>query len=386
MKKKITAFVIALCACLSATVLSACSFSPAKFNTVEGVKYAINGDPGWSTAGMEEPKTQEIEISSKINGIAVTRVGSFSFAECKELKSVKLPNSITRIERYGFSECTALTDITLPKGITQIDESAFWNCDSLTSITIPDTVTKIGKGAFADCDNLIVLCEVKSKPEGWDDSWNKDSASDKCRVVWDCNNNDKDEEGYAYVTDNNIRYKVKDGKASVIKNDISLSGNITIPSVITYKQSAYNVVGIDNFAFKECKGITSVTFEQNSKVETIGGSAFANCTGITSVTFGENCSLNRIGSYAFSGCATLAGFVVPEGVESIGSYAFQECENLATVTLPNTLKSIEEKAFDVTNDIQYCGTKAEWNAIDKHLYWMNSNPEYKVTCVDGVTR
>ena len=60
------------------------------------------------------------------------------------------------ISDMSFSECKNLKSVIIPDGVTGIGCDAFSYCTELTSITIPDSVTNIGKNAFKDCDNLVI--------------------------------------------------------------------------------------------------------------------------------------------------------------------------------------------------------------------------------------
>ena len=60
------------------------------------------------------------------------------------------------------------------------------------------------------------------------------------------------------------------------------SGEVTIPSNVTYDNITYSVTSIGDAAFYECSGLTSVTIPNS--VTSIGESAFSDCTGLTSVT------------------------------------------------------------------------------------------------------
>ena len=76
------------------------------------------------------------------------------------------------------------------------------------------------------------------------------------------------------------------------------SGNIDIPSTVTYRGTTFTVTSIGGSAFGACQGLTSVTIPNS--VTSIGFSAFAGCTGLTSVTIPS--SVTSIGGSAFSGC------------------------------------------------------------------------------------
>ena len=62
----------------------------------------------------------------------------------------------------------------------------------------------------------------------------------------------------------------------------SYSGDIVIPSTITYSEQIYSVTSIGERTFQYCSGLTSVTIPNS--VTSIGASVFSYCRGLTSVT------------------------------------------------------------------------------------------------------
>ena len=89
------------------------------------------------------------------------------------------------------------------------------------------------------------------------------------------------------------------------------------------------------------KSITSVNIYDATKI--IYQSAFSGCDSLTSATIPD--SVTSIGSYAFSGCDSLTSVTIPDSVTSIGSYAFYSCDSLTSVTIPDSVTSIEDSAF-----------------------------------------
>ena len=139
-----------------------------------------------------------------------------------------------------------------------------------------------------------------------------------------------------------IKYLIRsDTDVSVIKNVEPYSGDISIPAKVVYLSKEYNVVEIENEAFYNCDGLTSIKLGEN--ISSIGASAFSGCTGLTSVELGE--SLSLIGTSAFSGCTSLTSVEFGENLSSIGASAFSGCTGLTSVEFGNNLSSIGESAF-----------------------------------------
>ena len=127
----------------------------------------------------------------------------------------------------------------------------------------------------------------------------------------------------------------------VYNRETGYSGNLAIPSNVTYKNETYTVVGIAESAFEGCTGLTGITIPNS--VTSIGQSAFYGCSSLTSIDIPN--SVTSIGDYVFYGCSSLTSVTIGNSVTSIGGYAFVQCSSLTSVTIPNSVTSIGEAAF-----------------------------------------
>ena len=183
------------------------------------------------------------------------------------------------------------------------------------------------------------------------------------------------------VTIDGLNYNLNDElqTAEVARNSRA-SGDIIIPSSVTYNSVTYSVTSIGNEAFYMCSSLTSVTIPNS--VTSIGQSAFRDCTSLTSMTIPNSVTSIRVN--AFYGCASLTSidvasdnlnyctvdgvlfnkeqtelnqypiaksytqreYTIPNSVTSIGSYAFNLCSGLTSVTIPNSVTSIGQSAFN----------------------------------------
>lgn len=105
-----------------------------------------------------------VTIPSTLNGLPVTSIGEYAFAECETLTSVAIPNTVTNIGAYAFYFCYYLNSVTIPTNVTSIGDFAFYLCGSLATLTIPASVTAIGEYAFYECTSLSGLYFQGSSP------------------------------------------------------------------------------------------------------------------------------------------------------------------------------------------------------------------------------
>ena len=183
---------------------------------------------------------------------------------------------------------------------------------------------------------------------------------------------------FAQVEVNGIYYNLlSESEAEVTAHPSSgYSGDIVIPSVISYDEEDYIVTTIGNYAFYPCPALTSVTIPNS--VTGIYTSNFFDCPALTSITVESGnpnyssddgvllnqdqtavfrCPEGKAGSYvmansatriynsAFWGCSALSSVTMPNSVTTIGGYAFSHCSALTSITLSNSITTIEERTF-----------------------------------------
>ena len=88
-------------------------------------------------------------------------------------------------------------------------------------------------------------------------------------------------------------------------------------STITSITIPRSVTTIENGAFQNSRNLTTVTFEDNNSLLTIGERAFAQCGNLTALDF-EKSQLKTIGDNAFNNCSNLISLTVPNSLISMG--------------------------------------------------------------------
>ena len=125
-----------------------------------------------------------------------------------------------------------------------------------------------------------------------------------------------------------------------------------------------NVTTVGYSAFKRCSSLTTVTFEKESQLKTIGGDyyygAFSDCTALTSIEIPA--SVETIEATAFKRCSKLATVTFEKGSQlktigggyssssHFGTYsdyygAFSDCSSLTSIEIPASVETIEATAF-----------------------------------------
>ena len=132
-------------------------------------------------------------------------------------------------------------------------------------------------------------------------------------------------------------------------------------------------------AFYDDWCIKKFTFQEGSRLKSIGGNAFHCNSSLQSLTLPS--SVTNIDHHAFYQCSSLDEFVIPDGVESIERAVFAECSKLKTVTVPNSVKKVVQKAFlkcSSLENVVYKGTADQWdNLINSSNFEQTDNGNFK---------
>ena len=142
------------------------------------------------------------------------------------------------------------------------------------------------------------------------------------------------------------------------------TGDLTIPSSVTYNEKTYKVTRVDLYG---CKDLTSVTLP--STLEEIEQGGFSDCSKLTQITLPE--SLKKIGGFAFQSCDSLKEITIPASVREIGQDAF-------------TLSGIEKL---VIKDLAaWCGVKKKGGFISSNTkVYLNDQEIKDLVIPNGVT-
>ena len=285
--------------------------------------------------------------------------GSYNgvFADCRALKTIRIPASVTEIKACAFQNCTSLSSVTFEDdsnlqtiggGYTCYRGDygsydfgifgAFAGCTSLTSIEIPNSVKEIGVCAFQGCSQLQSVTFQKG----------------------------------SLITTLSGGYISKGYGTSIENASKMIFGVFAKCSTLSSIEIPANVETIDACVFQDCINLSVVTFEQGSKLKEFGDGyaktayhpfvtgAFANCTALKSIQIPAN--VEKIGVGTFKNCSQLSSvtFEPNSKLKTIDGYcdgnwssevgtkhygAFADCEALTNIELPASLTAINSVAF-----------------------------------------
>lgn len=154
-----------------------------------------------------------------------------------------------------------------------------------------------------------------------------------------------------------VTARLHDGQAEIIGINAENDGTVEIPmhihdyTVTAIADNAFSgtavtqvtipdtVTSIGSGAFKDCKGLGSITLPAG--LTDIGDSAFAG-SGLASVTLPQN--VTKMGKSAFEGCGELVYVSLPP-VETIPESCFANCPLLRGIVIASGTKVIDTKAF-----------------------------------------
>ena len=395
------------------------------------------GDHAFASSGLESVTMAE----------GLRSIGTSAFFDSHYLTAVTIPASVTELGSSVFCNCTALTEVRFAEGsaLTALPSAIFYDAP-LTEITLPDSVTAIGESAFGGCDRLAAVhgknvteigasafenCHsLTSLPASLGVKGIGSNALKGCTALATA----EYDGGYYMALEGNpyavLIYGRTDVTSASLHPDTQLSmgaifeGNtalttFTFPDTATEipdrffygctaltsvnMPAALTCVGSEAFfgcaslpnvtlpegvltvgaaAFAGCTAFTEITLPDS--ITTIGGSAFADCSNLVSVKLPA--SLTVISGGLFLNCTELAGtLVIPDGVTTIQSNPFAHCIELMTVVMPKSVTRFEGQIFTVgVRGIEYEGTMAEWEAIEKEKGWRGGHCYLElIVCSDG---
>lgn len=322
----------------------------------------------------------------------ITRVATFSFNQCKTLKSVSLPETVTSVGSGAFQSCSNLESIYLPDGITIIESAVFNGCGKLCDLVLPKGLTTIEEAAFSGCDSITTI-ELPEAFTTMDSRWGH-NVFGGCSRLQRFSGKFASEDGRCIIMDKEVRsfapagittYSVPDGVESIggAAFEHSTLVSLNLPETVSV---------IKDYAFMYCTLLETLHIPE--AVISVGTSAFSHCDSLASFTGklasedgrcliidGQLLAFARSGltSYSipmgvtgieqpFFYCTELTNITIPEGVTYIGDEAFFKCFSLKDLVIPSTVNSLGYQVF------AYTGSDESGTEVMNSLTFLSLNP------------
>ena len=280
---------------------------------LQGYWYKQATDSDWVDSSVTPlPETLNYPVEFKVN------VKTYKYFEGNDY-------TVDTISMFSLPQSgTDTIVLTIPSTIKNIDPYAFQSDTTSFSLVFEDRteLPVIGEGAFAGCSGLKSVI-LPNSLKGF-----VENVFDNC---------------------SNLEFNTYDNAYYL--------GNETNPYLVLYKAINTSVSSVqinesckiigDN-AFNSCSSLTSITFEGNSQLITIGNRAFR-FSGLKSIGIPE--WVTTIGDSAFANCNLLESVIIPTGVTTIGGYAFQGCTKLTSIAIPEGVTMIGESTFGYCNGL-----------------------------------
>lgn len=330
-----------------------------------------------------------------------------AWANCPEVAALILaPGKISEefvieentLVKYDASKSSDPTKIIIPDTVTAINANVFSNLKEVKYIYVPSSVVSVATKAFAGLGNLLVmefghedLSSIKTSGYFYA-AFGQNNESMKC--VYALKNQTQtnkfvelsDIYGESLIATSQDDF-VADYTNSEVYNasETTLLLNHSNATTYTFKDTVTkvgkfafekqsklqsvvwnNVTEIGQSAFKECRGLSELTFGE--KIVKIGSSGFNKCSGLTSLAFQ---GATEIDDNAFFGdednAYTITSLDFGKKLTKIGSCAFSYALSSVEVLIPASCKEVIYDAFDYFSDQEDAAIYFE-NPVETYQY------------------
>lgn len=270
---------------------------------------------------------------------------NFDYVDLSEFKSLKIIGS------YCFQDCKELKTIIIPESVDEVGIAPFYGCKKLEKIIFKKVPLKISK-CFLDNINFDEKTgnglPVKIVIENIDITTNSSNEFNEFVV--------KNFPNIIIVPDKNINgitFEFVDNNRYIC----DFKFNIDDDSDLIFDSHTYDfkVFSMDKGALGNSEYYQEVKFDCN--LEQLAEWAFEDCFALFNVDLKETI-IKEIPSHTFTNCYSLKNVSLPSTLETIKSYAFENCRRLisinftngvsnddSSITIPKTVKLIETDAF-----------------------------------------
>ena len=313
--------------------------------TVRMPQYTLfNGDLFFNCTSLESIDSTLVEEVSpncmRYTGLKslhlpnVVHISTYTFANCKSLKTVTFGPKLKTILKSAFSD-SAVTEINLPDSVETVGNSAFFNTD-LQIVTISSNIKEIGPTAFGKCLQLRQVIFAREE----------EPLKTESTVFSGCTNLEFIDVPQDYKISKfcsvNVRPVLIAGKCGPEVRYAYDSNTKTLTlfgSGITYTYSS--VESEKKVPWSDKVGeINSVAV--NNGVTLIGAYLLADLTEATEIRISS--TVEYIAEYALKNCKSLETIDLPQSLRKISAFVLANCESLKVIQIPE-IEEISDGAF-----------------------------------------
>ncbi len=333
----------------------------------------------------EYQTTKAVVLSPDINATPLSTIGENAFSGA-EISSIKIPLSVKRLDGHSFNNIVGLKEIYIPRSVNSVGSLLFYGCNELGKITVDKNNT-----TFADDKGVLINKSAKSLlevPHAFTGIDGKYTVPSTVKTI----------ESSAFVGATGITELVIRDIPRIGVN--AFKGSFVSPTSVSITLEG-DVQEIDNGAFEDCTGVTSINIPANVqrigfnalggmknlkeiKVD-LGNSEYVDVDGVfyskdkkvlltypmgKAETHVANLApeTEEIYSHAFYGNDVIRSISLPENLIQIGPYAFAFNTNLNSVKLPDSLVHIRNNAFQNCIKLQNITIPANVETLDTNAF------------------
>lgn len=378
----------------------------------EGIEYRV-------TSISKDGFANCTNLKSVIIPNTVIEIGDSAFAYCTSLKNVKLPNSLMHINPNTFEKCINLHSFKIPNSVKIIDDAAFKNCANLQTVKIPRSVIKIGDYAFYNTllrnleiggqvnsigdyafasirslTKLVLGKGIKSIGEGAFNSAPLELIELPNTLEAVGSGSFGNTKIVIYTGDLSLRgvigaSAIKDNYnlvlTSTILSELNLpiiNGVLSIPENCTYNDIDLTITAIDK---KLLDGFDNVKIVIIPKTVTLlYSNSFNYVKNLQEIVFEETDDVVSINSYSFANCSNLKHVVLPKHMTKLESFLFYNCINLESVVMSDDITTFNQRCFGNCFKLKSFKLPESLNSIQTYSF-MNCKSLYEILIPNSVT-
>lgn len=258
----------------------------------------------------------------------VKEIGFMAFAECENLRTIKIPDSVEYIGMNAFQGCSQLESVVLSKNLKIIKDDVFSRCGNLRVLVVPDTakISCCENSQLANYIDIILILNGRAAKIGTfkKGQLNIYKMSDFSRNMLNQNMEE------CAISETKI--VLPEGVEKVYLRDFWLNMSRNLKEIVLPKSLEI----VEKRTFEDYQSLETVIFMDGNKLIELQERCFANCQNLRYMKLPNN--LTKISGHMFFGCRQLQAINIPKNLRHVEPEAFCGCDNLVAVTVPDSIE------------------------------------------------